>query len=379
MTECDTKMPLIITHREVPSYSSFCANHISMAGNNEVNVNESTRVVPLNTWILISNFKLAYNLLRRPDGTFNRHLAEFLDRKVPANANPVNGVISFDIIVDRATSLLCRIYRPAISEDQDEEGESTKITDFEKPVGSDFVPVIIFFHGGSFAHSSANSAIYDSLCRRLVGLCKAVVVSVNYRRAPENPYPCAYDDGWTVLEWVNSRKWLQSKDSKVHIYLAGDSSGGNIAHNVASRAIDSEIQVFGNIIITPMFGGEERTESETRLDGKYFVTLRDRDWYWRAFLPEGEDRDHPACNPFGPRGQNLEGVKYPRSLVVVAGLDLIQDWQLAYVQGLRNAGQDVKLLYLEKATIGFYLLPNNDHFHTVMEEISNFVSIDSGS
>ncbi|XP_073066139.1 gibberellin receptor GID1A-like isoform X2 [Primulina eburnea] len=55
------------------------------------------RVVPLNTWILISNFKLAYNFLRRPDGTFNRELNEFLDRKVPANANPVDGVYCFDV------------------------------------------------------------------------------------------------------------------------------------------------------------------------------------------------------------------------------------------------------------------------------------------
>ncbi|KAK1388334.1 hypothetical protein POM88_016512 [Heracleum sosnowskyi] len=75
-------------------------------------------VVPLNTWILISNFKLAYNLLRRPDWTFNRHLAEFLDRKVPSNLNRVNGVFSFDMIIDRPTSLLTRIYRPAKSAEE---------------------------------------------------------------------------------------------------------------------------------------------------------------------------------------------------------------------------------------------------------------------
>ncbi|CAN6876923.1 unnamed protein product [Brassica oleracea var. botrytis] len=326
-------------------------------------------VVPLNTWVLISNFKLAYNLLRRPDGTFNRHLAEFLDRKVPANANPVNGVFSFDVIMDRQTNLLSRVYRPAFA------GDPPSFTDLQKPVDGEVVPVIVFFHGGSFVHSSANSAIYDTLCRRLVGLCGSVVVSVNYRRAPENRYPCAYDDGWTALKWVNSRPWLQSKkDSKVHIFLAGDSSGGNIAHNVAVRAVESGIGVLGNILLNPMFGGTERTESETRLDGKYFVTVRDRDWYWRAFLPEGEDREHPACSPFGPKSKSLEGLSFPKSLVVVAGLDLIQDWQLKYAEGLKRAGQEVKLLYLDQATIGFYLLPNNNHFHTVMEEIAAFVN-----
>ncbi|KAL0370565.1 UNVERIFIED_CONTAM: Gibberellin receptor GID1B [Sesamum angustifolium] len=308
-----------------------------MAGSNEVNVNESKRVVPLNTWILISNFKLAYNMLRRPDGTFNRELNEFLDRKVTANANPVDGVYSFDV-VDRATSLLNRVYLTA-HENEPQRG----IVEVEKPLSTtEVVP--------------------------------AAVVSVNYRRSPEHRFPCAYDDGWTALNWVNSRSWLQSgKDQKVHIYLAGDSSGGNIAHHVAVRAAEEGVEVLGNILLHPLFGGQERTESEQKLDGKYFVRIQDRDWYWRAYLPEGEDRDHPACNVFGPRSRSLEGLKFPKSLVVVAGLDLLQDWQLRYVEGLEKAGQEVKLLYLEKATIGFYFLPNNDHFQSLMDEMRSFI------
>ncbi|EYU46638.1 hypothetical protein ABFS83_04G022600 [Erythranthe nasuta] len=342
-----------------------------MAGSNEVNANESKRVVPLNTWILISNFKLAYNLLRRPDGTFNRDLNEYLDRKVTANANPVDGVYSFDV-VDRSTSLLNRVYLSAR-----ENGAHWGINELEKPLSTtEVIPVIVFFHGGSFVHSSANSAIYDTFCRRLVSTCKAAVVSVNYRRSPENRYPCAYDDGWTALKWVQSRLWLRSgaQSSRVHVYLAGDSSGGNIAHHVAVRAAEEGVEVKGNILLHPLFGGQERTESEKLLDGKYFVKIQDRDWYWRAYLPEGEDRDHPACNVFGPRGKSVQGfVNFPKSLVVVAGLDLLQDWQLRYVDGLEKSGQEVKLLYLEKATIGFYFLPNNDHFHSLMDEMRSFI------
>ncbi|KAI5659029.1 hypothetical protein M9H77_27822 [Catharanthus roseus] len=346
-----------------------------MATGNEVNLNDSRRVVPLNTWVLISNFKLAYNLLRRPDGTFNRHLAEFLDRKVSANAIPVEGVYSFDVIIDREIGLLSRVYRPV----QNDKAPSS-FAELEQPVTADVVPVILFFHGGSFAHSSANSAIYDTLCRRLVRICKAVVISVNYRLAPENRYPCAYDDCWAAVKWANSRKWLQSKkDSKVHIFLCGDSSGGNIVHNVALRATESDIDILGNILLNPLFGGEKRTESELRLDGKYFVRVQDRDWYWRAYLPEDADRDHPACNPFGPNGINLKGVKFPKSLVVVAGLDLVQDWQRAYVDGLRDAGQEVNLISLEEATVGFYFLPNNDYFYIVMDAISDFVCAKSQS
>ncbi|KAI3975698.1 hypothetical protein MKX01_023124 [Papaver californicum] len=341
---------------------------------NQTTLSESRRVVPQNTWVLITNFKLAYTLLRRPDGTFNRHLAEYLDRKVPANIIPVDGVFSFDVVIDRSTGLLVRVYRPTQAGDA-----QPGYLNLEQPLSSDVaVPVIIFFHGGSFAHSSASTAIYDTLCRRLVGVCKSVVISVNYRRAPENRYPCAYDDGWAALTWVHSKQWLGSgKDSKVRTYLVGDSSGGNIVHHVALRAVESGTEVMGNILLNPMFGGIERTESEKRLDGKYFVSIRDRDWYWRAFLPEGGDRDHPACNPFGPQGVSFDGIKFPRSLVVVSGLDLVHDWQLAYAEGLKKAGQDVKLIFLEEATIGFYLLPNNNHFHNVMEEINTFVCSDS--
>ncbi|GAA0163234.1 deacetylase [Lithospermum erythrorhizon] len=340
-----------------------------MACSNEVNANQCKRVVPLNTWILISNFKLSYNMLRRPDGTFNRELAEFLDRKVAANIIPVDGVYSFDVIV-KGTHILNRVYRPAPADES-----RWGMVELEKPLSpTEIVPVIVYYHGGSFAHSSADSAIYDTFCHRIVKICKAVVVSVDYRRAPEHRYPCAYDDGFAALKWVHSRSWLRSgKDSKVYVYLAGDSSGGNIAHHVTVKAVESGVEVLGNVLLHPMFGGEQRMESEKKLDGKYFVTVQDRDWYWRAYLPDGEDRDHPACNIFGPRSRSLEGLKFPKSLVVVAGLDLVQDWQLAYAQGLRKSGHEVTVLYLKEATIGFYFLPNNDHFRCLMEQITTFI------
>uniref|UniRef100_A0A0D6QS03 Alpha/beta hydrolase fold-3 domain-containing protein n=1 Tax=Araucaria cunninghamii TaxID=56994 RepID=A0A0D6QS03_ARACU len=343
-----------------------------MAASNEYGgMNDSRTVVPLNTWILISNFKLAYNLLRRPDGTFNRHLAEFLDRKAPANPIPVDGVFSLDVVMDRVSGLWSRIYTPvkATSEEQDASVTAT---------ATQALPVIIFFHGGSFAHSSANSAIYDALCRRFSSLCGAIVVSVNYRRAPEHSYPAPYDDGWTALQWVTSsvsRPWLRHEvDTRRHLFLAGDSSGGNIVHHVARRAGENGIPLGGNILLHPMFGGERRTDSERRLDGKYFVTIQDRDWYWKAFLPEGADRDHPACNPFGPNGTPVDGVEFPKSLVVVAGFDLLQDWQINYVEGLQKAGKQVKLMFLKQATIGFYLLPNTEHFYGLMDEIKRFVT-----
>lgn len=332
-------------------------------------------LVPLHLWVLISNFKVAYNMLRRPDGTFDRYLAEFLDRQVGPDARPKEGVSSFDHVIDPSVGLEVRIYRGEADNAGGAAAATRPIIDFLTGQPSpDPFPVIIFFHGGSFVHSSSGTTIYDQLCRVLVKRSRGVVVSVNYRRAPEFRYPCAYDDGWTALKWVMSQPWLRSgADARPRVFLSGDSSGGNIAHHVAVRAADEGIRICGNILLNAMFGGTERTESERRLDGKYFVTLKDRDWYWKAYLPEDADRDHPSCNPYGPNGRRLSGLPFAKSLIIVAGLDLTCDRQLAYAEGLRQDGHDVKLVYREKATIGFYLMPNTDHYHEVMDEIADFL------
>lgn len=331
-------------------------------------------VVPIQTLLLISQFKLSYHRLRRADGTFDRYKAEFLDRRVPPDARAQDGVSSFDYVIDGRLEV--RIYRAAANDNAAGAAAVTlPILDFLTGVPSpEPFPVILFFHGGSFAHSSSSTRIYDQLCRRFVKLSNGVVLSLNYRRAPEHRYPCAYDDGWTALQWAMSQPFLRSgQDAQPRVFLSGDSSGGNIAHHVAVRAADAGIKICGNILLNAMFGGTERTDSERRLDGKYFVTLQDRDWYWKAYLPEDADRDHPACNPFGPNGRRLRGLPFTKSLIIVSGLDLTCDRQLAYAEGLREDGHHVKLVYRERATVGFYLIPNTDHFHEVMEEISDFL------
>ncbi|KAJ1262864.1 hypothetical protein BS78_09G141400 [Paspalum vaginatum] len=352
-----------------------------MAGSDEVNRNECRTLVPLHHWVLISNFKVAYTMFRRADGTFDRDLDEYHDRRVPPDARAQEGVSSFDHVIDPSVGLDVRIYRaaPAANNNNNNAGAAAvtrPILDFLTGGPSpDPFPVILFFHGGSFAHSVPSTAIYDNLCRVFARLTNGgVVVSVNYRRAPEHRYPCAYDDGWAALNWATSQPFLRSgPDARARLFLAGDSSGGNIAHHVAVKAADAGIRICGNILINAMFGGTELTESERRLDSKFFVTLQDRQWYWRAYLPKDADRDHPACNPFGPNGRRLRGLPFPKSLVIVSGLDPTCDRQLAYADVLREDGHHVKVVCREMATIGFYLLPITDDYHVVMREIADFL------
>lgn len=332
-------------------------------------------VVPLSTWVLISNLKIAYNLLRRPDGTFNRHLAEFLERKAPANSTPVEGVATMDVTIERAIGLWGRVFwATELHEDDNLLPDSSAETG---DLSQRRIPLLVYFHGGSFVHSSANSGIYDAMCRRLAKLCGTVVLSVNFRRAPEHRYPDAYEDGLACVRWAKSalgRQCLSELGCNPNkCYVAGDSSGGNIAYNVAVRAAKQGVSLSGMVLLMPMFGGQQRTQAERLLDGKYFVTMADRDWYWRAFLPIGADREHPACNPFSAIAPSLVEVNLPPCLVVVGGLDILQDWQLKFVHSMQRAGKTVQLMFLEQATMGFFLLPNTELFYSLVERLKEFL------
>lgn len=249
---------------------------------------------------------------------------------MPASTSPVGGVATLDVLIERGTGLWGRIFFERETPSQgivgEEGGDQAGQPNGAESAGQDeephpIKPLLVYFHGGSFVHSSANSAaIYDALCRRLAKMCGVVVLSTNFRRAPEHRYPCAYDDGLTSLRWAqsaNGRSLLRllGCDPVNRCFLAGDSSGGNIAHNVAVRAAEERIPIAGSILLMPMFGGPKRTPAERLLDGKYFVTMKDRDWYWRAFLPVGADRDHPACNPFSIRAPSLTDLTLPPCLV----------------------------------------------------------------
>ncbi|CAA0811962.1 Gibberellin receptor GID1B [Striga hermonthica] len=123
-------------------------------------------------------------MLRKPVGSFDRDLNEFSIRP------PQLGLLASP---RQWAWAHLRIFEP------DQPLSSTRP-----------VPVIIFFHVRSFVHSSANSAIYNTFCRRLVAICRAAVVSVNYCRLPEHRCPAAYEDGWAALMWSRSRPWLTS-------------------------------------------------------------------------------------------------------------------------------------------------------------------------
>lgn len=162
--------------------------------------------------------------------------------------------------------------------------------------------------------------------------------SFGCRRAPENKFPAACDDSFTALEWLNSeaaKSLLPPNVVLSRTFLCGDSAGGNIVHHVAVQAAEkglgSDIKLAGLLLIQPFFGGEERTPAELRLKNPPIITVDQCDWYWKAYLPHDANRDHLAAHVFGPNTKDLQNVAMPPALIIVGGLDILQDWEVSFI------------------------------------------------
>ncbi|KVI11729.1 Alpha/beta hydrolase fold-3 [Cynara cardunculus var. scolymus] len=287
--------------------------------------------LPLKTRILVSILGVATDIPRRKDGTVNRCLAKVLDCRTPPTPKPRDGVKTYDVVVDPARKLSFRVFIPIDYAVED-------------------LPVVVFFHGGGFVFLSPAMKVYDAVCRRFAKGFPAIIVSVDYRLAPEHPYPAPHDDSFDVLKFLdddheNSSKPLPENVNISRCFVAGDSAGGNLAHHVAQRASEfnfRRLKVIGVLAIQPFFGGIERTDSEIRLDGTPPLSMKRTDWYWHALMP-ASDRDDPIINVSGPKAVDISKIDFPATMVIVGGLDTLQDWQKRYHEWLRDSGKEASL------------------------------------
>ncbi|KAM7255977.1 hypothetical protein ACFE04_011718 [Oxalis oulophora] len=301
---------------------------------------------------------------RSSNGRVNRRIMNIVDFKTSPSKKPIKGVQTADIMVDRTRNLWFRLYVPTTS---------TSTTS---------LPVIVYFHGGGFVFMSADSKLYDQFCYRLASELPAVIISVNYRLAPEHRLPCQYDDGFDVLKFIDneaSEFQLPGSANLKQCFIAGDSAGGNIAHHVTHKASEnnnnfSRLQLKGLIALQPFFGGEERTKTEKELVGAVFTTTERTDWMWKAFLPDGADRDHQAANVFGPKSVDITGINnFPETIIFVGGFDMLQDWQRRYYEWLKKSGKEACLVEYPNTIHGFYGFPELPESVLAIKEIKDFV------
>jgi acetyl esterase/lipase len=337
-----------------------------MAGGSDNDV-AGRRKPPLPWTVRVQLAALA--LAHRRDGSVPKLVVSLGDLKARASARPdASGVRSADVTIDASRGLWARVFSPTSASDADDEPPP--------------VPVVVYFHGGGFVLFSASSRPYDALCRRLCAELRAVVVSVNYRLAPEHRFPAAYDDGVAALRYLDANP-LPADVVTVPVdlsscFLAGDSAGGSITHHVAQRwasmsagSPPARLRVAGAVLIQPFFGGEERTDAELELDRVSALSVAATDYYWREFLPEGATRDHPAARVCGDGVELAE--EFPPALVVVGGFDLLKDWQAMYVDALRRKGKPVRVVEYPDAVHGFHVFPELADSGKFVAEMKLFV------
>ena len=201
------------------------------------------------------------------------------------------------------------------------------------------VPLLLYFHGGRFI--SGDLASHDPLCRRLAVAANCRLVAVNYRLAPEHPFPAAIDDSLAAVDWAVS----QSKQ----VSVAGDSAGANIAAVVAA---ERRSKVHCQVLIYPMIDATRSLPSHVELGEGWGPSSLDMKRGWDEYVPAGMDVRDPRVSPLF--ATDLEGL--PPALVLTAEYDSLRDEGETYASNLGQAGNRVELTRCLGTIHGFITL-----------------------
>jgi len=215
------------------------------------------------------------------------------------------------------------------------------------PGGSAPFPVVAYFHGGGFVLGSLDT--HDRICRRLCRVSEALVVSVDYRLAPEHRFPAALDDCMAVTHWLAEHA-ADLRGDRDRIAIAGDSAGGNLTAAVAlaSRADDGP-GLAAQVLLYPVIDAACATPSFVQNAEGYLLSASVMRWFWEEYLgPEG-DPDSGYASVL--RAPDLAGL--PPALVITAEFDPLRDEGEAYAEHLRGAGNDVTMHRYDGMIHGF--------------------------
>jgi acetyl esterase len=228
-------------------------------------------------------------------------------------------------------------------------------------------PVVAYFHGGGFVMMGLDT--HDRVCRRLANAAHAVVVSVDYRLAPEHRFPAALDDCMAVTHWLTEHAAELAGDP-TRIAVAGDSAGGNLAAATALASRSDGPGLAAQVLVYPVIDAACDTGSYTANAEGFLLTAKTMRWFWEAYLgPDGDPRD-PYASLL--RADDLTGA--PPALVMTAEYDVLRDEGEAYADRLRAAGVDVTSLRYPGMVHGFLTMDAlTPTAVTAMAEIAGFL------
>lgn len=205
-------------------------------------------------------------------------------------------------------------------------------------------PLIVYFHGGG--HSQGSIDTHDSLCRGLANACRASVLSVGYRLAPESPYPAAFEDALAAVEWSAEHAAELGADAGTLI-VAGDSAGGNLA---LATAVARPSLIAAQLLIYPLASfGRQQELFDADFDG-FFLSYAELEFFQSLYLPAGTDLGAARVSPLD--APSLADV--PPAVVVVGQCDPIHPQGRAVHERLRAEGVDATLLVYPGMIHGFY-------------------------
>jgi acetyl esterase len=200
------------------------------------------------------------------------------------------------------------------------------------PDGTDTLPVLVYFHGGGWVRGDLDT--HDGLCRLLADAANCVVVSVDYRRAPEHPFPAPVHDAYAATAWAAEYAGIVGGDGD-RVAVGGDSAGGNLAAAVTLLAREREgPNIAHQVLCYPVTDYDLDTDSYRENAEGYLLSRASMRWYWDRYLDDGLDGANPYASPL--RAPDLSGL--PSATVVTAGYDPLRDEGAAYADRLREAG-----------------------------------------
>jgi acetyl esterase len=212
-----------------------------------------------------------------------------------------------------------------------------------RPFGQGPFPTVVFFHGGGFVLGDLDT--HDQLCRRLCSGADAVVVSVDYRLAPENPFPAAVDDASEALTWVCDH--VGNYGGLPVVAVAGDSAGANLAAVLAQH----EARISAQILIYPAVDAFRHYASRDLFAEGYFLDADTLAWFLASYLPAGTDPTDVRHSPALAAPEVLAAL--PPTLIVTAAFDPLRDEGEAYADRLTQAGVDVDTVRYDGMIHGF--------------------------
>ncbi len=197
--------------------------------------------------------------------------------------------------------------------------------------------VIVYYHGGGWVVGSIDES--DTLGRKLAERTSCAVVLVDYRLAPEHPYPVAVEDAYAALEWTDAHLG-EIAGADAPLFVAGDSAGGNLSAVMAVRARDrGGPEIAMQILIYPVTDANFERPSYVDPENALFLTRDSMIWFFDHYIPDAARRTEPEASPLYT--EDLSGL--PPAVVLTAEHDVLRDEGEEYAQKLEAAGVRVDL------------------------------------